>query len=116
MKIGTFTQHGEGYIGRISTGGLYLPEVTFSAVPVKQGNGPDFVIIDGSGEDHFELGAAWTKTSKKGRAYLSAKLDSPVFIAPINCALIQQTDSSHALVWSRDARKDDEQADEQAAA
>jgi uncharacterized protein (DUF736 family) len=113
MKIGTFTQHGEGYTGWINTAGLDLTDVTFSAVPVKQGSGPDFVIIAGEGEQ-FELGAAWAKTSKKGRAYLSCKLDSPAFVAPINCALIEQTDGSHALVWSRP--DGDEPADEQATA
>jgi uncharacterized protein (DUF736 family) len=91
MKIGTFTQHGEGYTGWINTAGLDITDVTFSRVPVKQGSGPDFVIIAGESEQ-FELGAAWAKTSKKGRAYLSAKLDSPVFIAPINCALIGTND------------------------
>src|SRR6516225_11264340 len=102
MKIGTFTQHGGGYTGWINTAGLCLEAVTFSAMPLKQGSGPDFVILGSAGDDEFELGAAWAKTSKKkGKAYLSCKLDSPAFVAPINCALIEQTDGSHALVWNR---------------
>ena len=110
MKIGTFTQDGDGYTGSISTAGLSIAYVTLSAMPVKQGSGPDFVILaDGEGEQ-FELGAAWAKTSKKDKPYLSVKLDSPAFVAPINCALIPQIDGSHALVWSRPDDKDDEQA------
>jgi uncharacterized protein (DUF736 family) len=106
--IGKFAQNGDGYTGSIITAGLSIPDVMFSPVPVKIGDGPDFVILaDGMGEQ-FELGAAWAKTSKKGKPYLSVKLDSPMFVAPINCALIPQIDSSHALVWNRDAYKDED--------
>ena len=133
MKIGTFTKDGDGYTGSICTAGLSIAEVTFGPSPVKQGSGPDFVVLaDDDARSKrptnlkprefrliafaFELGAAWAKTSKKGKPYLSVKLDSPVFVAPINCALIEQIDGSHALVWNRDTRREDEQADEQAAA
>jgi uncharacterized protein (DUF736 family) len=110
MMIGKFTQDGEGYTGSINTAGLSIAYVTFSPMPVKQGSGPDFVVLaDGEGEQ-FELGAAWAKTSKKDKAYLSVKLDGPTLVAPINCALTKQADGSHALVWSRDSRKDEEQA------
>jgi uncharacterized protein (DUF736 family) len=112
MRIGNFTQQDESYIGRIRTAGLAVAEVTFSPVPGKIGNGPDYVVL-GAGNDgeQFELGAAWAKTSKKGRAYLSVKLDGPTWTQPINCALTQQPDGSHALVWNRADVKADEQAD-----
>jgi uncharacterized protein (DUF736 family) len=116
MKIGTFTQQEDGYIGWISTAGLGLADVFFSRVPAKQGSGPDFVVLAACDDGkRFELGAAWLKTSKAGKPYLSVKLDSPVFAAPINGALVSEGNGSHALVWNR-ARKDDEQAEEQAAA
>jgi uncharacterized protein (DUF736 family) len=41
---------------------------------------------------------------------LSVKLDSPALNAPINCALTKQANGSHALVWNREARKDEEQS------
>lgn len=41
---------------------------------------------------------------------LSVRLDGPALPPPINYALTKQADGSHALVWNRDARKDDEQA------
>ena len=110
MKIGTFTHEGDGYTGSIATAGLNIAEVSFSPMPIKQGSGPDFVVLGATGGEQFELGAAWAKTSKKDKPYLSVKLDSPALNAPINCALTQQADGSHALVWNRDARKDDEQA------
>jgi uncharacterized protein (DUF736 family) len=110
MKIGTFTQQEQGYIGYIDTAGLRVADVTFSPMPVKQGSGPDFVILAAGDNEQFELGAAWAKTSKAGKAYLSVKLDSPALAAPVNCALTKQANGSYALVWSREARKDEEQA------
>ena len=113
MKIGTFTQEELGYIGYIDTAGLCVADVRFIRMPVKRSSGPDFVILAAGDNEQFELGAAWaktSKTSKAGKAYLSVKLDSPALAAPINCALTKQADGSYALVWSRDARKDEEQA------
>lgn len=109
MIIGKFTQDGEGYTGSINTAGLSIVEVTFSPMPVKHGSGPDFVVIGSHGdvEPDFEVGAAWAKTSKKDKPYLSVKLDGPTLVQPINCALTKQADGSHALVWKR---KDDDEA------
>jgi uncharacterized protein (DUF736 family) len=115
MIIGKFTQQDDCYTGDIHGIGFGCWDVKFSPVPAKIGNGPDFVVITAPREasSEFELGAAWAKTSKKGKPYLSVRLDSPALVAPINCALTKQADGSHALVWNRDARKNDE---EQAAA
>lgn len=117
MKIGKFTQDGDGYTGSINTAGLSIAYVTFSPMPIKQGSGPDFVVLaDGEGEQ-FELGAAWAKTSgKTGKPYLSVKLDGPTLVAPINCGLTKQADGSHALVWSRKDADDQPAAADQAAA
>jgi uncharacterized protein (DUF736 family) len=117
MMIGKFNQQGDLYTGSIYGLGFNVPYVVFSPVPAKQGNSsPDFVVLGALSEEdggEFEIGAAWKKTSKKGKAYLSVKLDGPTLAAPINCALTTQLDGSQALIWSRDSRKDD---DEQAAA
>jgi uncharacterized protein (DUF736 family) len=114
MIIGKFTQQDDGFIGWINTASLGIADVRFSSVPVKQGNGPDFIVLGTGDNGQFELGAAWAKTSKKGKPYLSVRLDSPAFVDPINCALTKQADGSHALVWSR--KDADESAEEQAAA
>ena len=111
MKIGTFTQQEQGYTGSIRTAGLAVADVTFSPVPAKLGSGPDFVILGAADDgERFEIGAAWAKTSKKDKPYLSVKLDSPALAAPINCALTRQADGSHALVWNRREAEADEQA------
>jgi uncharacterized protein (DUF736 family) len=119
MKIGNFTQQEHGYIGGIRTAGLAVADVTFSPVVAKLGAGqPDYVVL-GAGDDgeQFELGAAWAKTSKAGKPYLSVKLDSPSLAEPINCALLAQPNGSHALVWNRkDAKADEQPAEAEAAA
>jgi uncharacterized protein (DUF736 family) len=49
-----------------------------------------------------EIGAAWTKTSKEGRDYLSIKLDDPSFNAPIFASLFTDEDGkTFNLIWSR---------------
>lgn len=120
MIIGIFNQEGDGYTGSIYGIGIACPDVTFSPVPAKLGSGPDFVVIASPSADdigEFEIGAAWAKTSKKGKAYLSVKLDGPALAEPINGALIEQPSGAHALVWNRkDAKADDLTAEAEAAA
>lgn len=107
MMIGKFTRQDDGYTGSIATVGLSIAEVTFSPMPIKQGSGPDFIVLGAVEGEQLELGAAWAKTSKKDKPYLSVKLDGPTLVQPINCALTKQADGSHALVWKR---KDDDEA------
>ena len=108
MIIGKFRHNGNGFGGYIETVGLDLADVTITPVAAKQGRGPDFVVVC-TGEHDFEIGAAWKKTSKAGKAYLSVKLDGPTLSAPINCALIEQQDGSYELIWNRDSRKAEEE-------
>jgi uncharacterized protein (DUF736 family) len=114
MIIGTFNNCGNDiFAGSIGGIGFNIPNVVFTpAAPEKIGNRPGFTVQGGSSEEQgrFELGAAWRKTSKKGKAYLSVKLDSPALDAPINCALTQQQDGSHVLVWNRKEAEEDEAA------
>ena len=107
MIIGQFTQKGDVYAGNLYGIGFAIPFVVFNPVSAKQGNGPDFVVYGSPHEDEpaSELGAAWAKTSKAGKAYLSVNLDSPVLVTPINGALTRQQDGSYALVWNRKEAK-----------
>jgi uncharacterized protein (DUF736 family) len=112
MMIGKFMQADEGYVGNIIGLGLKVTSITFSPVPAKQGSGPDFVVL-GNDEDggQYEVGAAWQRVSeKKGKPYLSVKLDGPTLVAPIHCALIEQQLGTYGLIWNRDSRKEEEQA------
>ena len=44
------------------------------------------------------------KKSAKGNDYLSIKLDNPFLSAPVNCALVKQSDG-YALIWEREKPK-----------
>jgi len=135
MIIGNFKADEDGgYIGQLDTLGLTISGMTFCPIKDKQGNSPDFTIIGyGDFEDidpdyimkfapgepvpnpnSYEVGAAWKKTSQKGKPYLSVKLDGPTLPAPIHCRLIERKDGSYSLIWQR---KDEEHTTtEQAAA
>ena len=54
-----------------------------------------------------EIGAAWSKQSKRGRDYLSVKLDDPSFTGPIYANLVEDGET-FALIWSRSRKKNGE--------
>jgi uncharacterized protein (DUF736 family) len=123
MLIGKFTTtDAGGYTGRIFNREWSGLDISIIPMPIKAGGGPNFLVL-GSSEDladqgavELELGAAWQKTSSKGRAYLSVKLDGPTLPSPVHCALIgEQQDGSFGLVWNRAKPKAEDQ-DETAAA
>jgi uncharacterized protein (DUF736 family) len=123
MLIGKFTAEGDGYKGWIEAFALKVDGVRIMPMTAKLGAGPDYVVSGETDADMpeeietYELGAAWKKTSKKGKPYLSVKLDGPTLAAPINCALTQLQDGSYGLIWNRrDKDEDHSVADEQAAA
>jgi uncharacterized protein (DUF736 family) len=137
MMIGTFKAEGEGYTGELNALGLTISEMTFRPVQDKQGDGPDFIAI-GYGEfddleelakvshpvagqiipnsNTYEIGAAWKRTSQKGKPYLSVKLDGPTLAAPIHCALVGRKDGTYRLIWSRKGEGEEDPVQEQAAA
>jgi uncharacterized protein (DUF736 family) len=53
-----------------------------------------------------ELGAAWKRTSDKGREFVSVSLDAPLLTAPLNAALFMADEGDAAsLVWNRSKSK-----------
>ena len=49
-----------------------------------------------------DIGAAWKKTSREGRDYISVTLDDPSFSAAIYATLSEtETAGEYALIWSR---------------
>ena len=78
--IGTFVKTAEGsYTGSIKTLSLNVKTAQLRANDKENENAPDYRIFAGQ----TEFGAAWKKTSKENRDYLSVKLDDPSFPAPI---------------------------------
>lgn len=96
--IGTFTSNGNEFKGEIATLALHLKNVRIIPEDSSNQNGPTHRVFCGQ----TEIGAAWTKQSNEGRAYLSVKLDDPSFLAPVFANLFEGEDAkSHSLIWSR---------------
>ena len=95
--IGTFTKSADGtYSGAIKTLSLNVKTAQFRANEKTDEKAPDFRIF----ANGIEFGAAWKKTSRENRDYLSVKLDDPSLPKPIFAALVD-ADDGYSLVWSR---------------
>jgi uncharacterized protein (DUF736 family) len=100
--IGSFHQRADGsYAGAIKTLNLNVLAAQFRPAETDSDKGPDFRIFAGQ----TEFGAAWKKTSRENRDYLSVKLDDPSFPAPIYASLVE-ADDGYALIWSRSRAAD----------
>ena len=87
-QIGTFTTNDTGqFTGTIKTLTLNVKAIIRSAAKDND-KAPDFRVFAGT----VEFGAAWKKTSREDRDYLSLKLDDPSFPAPIYATLIEGED------------------------
>ena len=98
--IGTFKKTGNNeYTGEIVT--LSLQTKNVRIVPDARATGenaPSHRLFVG----RAEIGAAWSKTSNEGRAYLGLKLDDPSFNAPIYANLFDDEEGEgFSLIWSR---------------
>jgi uncharacterized protein (DUF736 family) len=96
--IGTFTANSKGeFTGSIKTLTLNT-KATLRPVEKEGEKFPDFRVSSAN----MDIGAAWKKTSREGRNYISVELDDPSFPAPIY-ATLSETDTAgeYALIWSR---------------
>ncbi|MBZ9738355.1 MULTISPECIES: DUF736 domain-containing protein [Alphaproteobacteria] len=98
--IGTFKKTGNNeFTGEIVT--LSLQTKNVRIVPEARASGenaPSHRVFVG----RAEIGAAWSKTSNEGRAYLGLKLDDPSFNAPIYANLFDDEEGEgYSLIWSR---------------
>lgn len=95
--IGTFTKSGDGFNGSIKTLTLSA-KVSFKPIELEGEKAPNFRVTAGT----VEFGAAWKKTSRENRDYLSVKVDDPSFPGPIYATLVEtDTAGEYALIWSR---------------
>lgn len=97
-QIGTFTQGENGtFTGTIKTLSLNVKASIRPSDKEDNDKAPDYRVLAGA----VEFGAAWKKTSREDRAYLSLKLDDPSFPAPIYASLVEGDAGEHRLIWSR---------------
>jgi len=96
--IGTFSKSGEEFTGVVKTLTLNV-KARFVPAESDSDKAPDFRIFAGQ---TVEFGAAWKKTSRDKRDYLSVKLDDPSFPAPIYASLVEvEGTDGFSLIWSR---------------
>ena len=96
MNIGKFQKEEKTFVGNIL--GLNAPAAV--CVTPTDLKGIDYTVTAYG----LDLGVAWKKKSAKGNDYLSIKLDNPFLTAPVNCALVKQSDG-YALIWEREKPK-----------
>lgn len=99
--IGTFTRSRDGYAGSIRTPTLNIQLVQLRLNDKADDKEPDYRIFAGG----LEFGAAWKRTSRENREYLSVKLDDPSFVAPIYATLVE-AQNGFSLIWSRSRSAD----------
>jgi uncharacterized protein (DUF736 family) len=94
--IGSFRQDDLfGQEGILETGTLSA-KIKFVPLRDRSGKQPDYRILAGK----REIGAAWSRTSKSGGAYLFLKLADPSQPAPLCCNLYRSA-SGPAVLWTR---------------
>lgn len=97
-NIGSFKKSGNDYQGSLHTLSVQQKNVRLIAEEAANENAPTHRVLVGSAE----IGAAWAKTSRENREYLSVKLDDPSFAAPIYANLVADDDGkTFNLIWSR---------------
>ena len=96
-QIGTFTKGENGTLnGTIRTLTLNV-KATIRPSDKDNEKAPDYRVFAGT----VEFGAAWKKTSREDREYLSVKLDDPSFATPIYASLVEAENGEQRLIWSR---------------
>ena len=97
--IGTFKKVNNGFEGEFAMLALQAKGVRVVAETNRTNeDAPTHRIFVG----RAEIGAAWSKTSNEGRAYLGLKLDDPSFNAPIYANLVKDKDGdTYSAIWSR---------------
>lgn len=102
--IGTFTRGKDGdIVGKVVTLTLNA-HAAFVPIEKDTPKAPDYRLTLANA-DHIdvEVGAAWLKTSRNERDYLSVKIDDPSFPAPIYASLVESNErpGEYVLLWSR---------------
>ena len=93
--IGSFKQDDLfGQEGFIETATLKT-KVKFVPLKMRSGKQPDYRILSGK----REIGAAWSRTSKKGSTYLFLKLTDPSRPDPVVCNLYRNANGP-AVLWT----------------
>ncbi len=108
--IGDLSKQDGSFIGQLR---MLSISTKIRIVPIDtKGNAkaPDWHVLTGVAGG-AEIGAAWSKTNRAGRSYLSVKLDDPSFPAPAWARLMEVDGGGlWELIWSRETARTDQGA------
>jgi uncharacterized protein (DUF736 family) len=108
MIIGNFSYDPDRdtYAGEITTLTLERGSVVFRPNDKAGDKEPDYRIVQERDGLVVEFGAAWKRSSERGRDFLSVLLDDPALPSSFNAALfLADSQDSATLVWQRQNRK-----------
>jgi uncharacterized protein (DUF736 family) len=108
MIIGNFSYDPDRdtYAGDITTLTLDRGSVVFRPNEKVGDKEPDYRIVQEHGELVVEFGAAWKRSSERGRDFLSVLLDDPALPSSLNAAMFLAEGQDRAtLVWQRQIKK-----------
>jgi uncharacterized protein (DUF736 family) len=108
MIVGTFSYDSEcdTYYGEIITLTLQRSYVEFRPTGKSGDREPDYRIVQQRDGATVEFGAAWKRSSERGRDFLSVMLDDPALPATFYAALFpSDRDNTATLVWQRQTKK-----------
>jgi uncharacterized protein (DUF736 family) len=104
MIIGIFSYDPDRdtYFGDITTLTLQRSGVVFEPNNKETDREPDYRVVYERDGAVVEFGAAWKRSSDRGRDFLSVMLDDPALPSSLNVALFfSNSDERATLVWQR---------------
>jgi uncharacterized protein (DUF736 family) len=108
MIIGNFSYDAQRdtYSGEITTLTVQRSQVEVRPAKKAGEKEPDYRIVQERDGVIVEFGAAWKRSSGKGREFLSITLEDPALPSSLNAALfLSEGDGRATLVWQRQSRK-----------
>jgi uncharacterized protein (DUF736 family) len=108
MIVGNFSYDADHdtYSGEITTLTLQRSNVEFRPTGNIGEREPDYRIVQERDGAIVEFGAAWKRSSERGRDFLSVMLDDPALSASLYAALFfAEHDNTATLVWQRQIKK-----------
>ena len=107
MIIGNFKYDNDRdtYTGEVHTLTLSRSNVVLRPIEANNGKGPHYRIVADLPSGEYELGAAWKRTDKTGKLYLSVSLDDPTLPRPVSAAMMHEGVTGAFLIWSRSNKR-----------
>jgi uncharacterized protein (DUF736 family) len=108
MIVGNFSRDAgrETYTGEITTLTFQRSNVIFRPTDKVGDRAPDYRIVQERDGAIVEFGAAWKRSSDKGRDFLSVMLGDPALPHSLYAALfLSDRDDRATLVWQRQTKK-----------